>query len=218
MSISTTSVSHPIANSATVSGQELELALAFLGSPPLVPGEDAGAYEKLQAVVSSTIKPVDYLEAIWTKDVVDLEWEGQRYRRVKANLINGAKQEALANVLRPYFVHDPDWDPGEPSHQILALQWIQGDQKAIEKVQNYLGSADLTKDLIMAEAVSVKISNLERLDRMIMSSEARRDNALREIEHHRESFAVKPRRAGAKVEDAEFREIGDKPGDEKQPG
>jgi hypothetical protein len=33
------------------------------------------------------MKPVDFLEIMWTRDIVDLQWEIIRYRRIKADLI-----------------------------------------------------------------------------------------------------------------------------------
>ncbi len=45
------------------------------------------------------------------------------------------------------------------------------------------------------------INDLRRLDLMVMSKEARRDNAYREIERRREVFAKKLRRAVDRLED-----------------
>ena len=49
--------------------------VAPFGPPPLIQGEDRGAYDKLLARVSAAVKPVDILEEIWVHDIVDLEWE-----------------------------------------------------------------------------------------------------------------------------------------------
>jgi hypothetical protein len=62
--------------------------LAFFGSPPLVPGEDAHAYDELLTMVTERVKPADVLEAILVRDYVDLQWELQRLRRIKADLIS----------------------------------------------------------------------------------------------------------------------------------
>ena len=61
--------------------------LSFLGAPPLIPGESGEDYEKLVSAVTNTMKPVDLMETIWTRDIVDLQWDIIRFRRIKADLI-----------------------------------------------------------------------------------------------------------------------------------
>ena len=60
--------------------------LSFLGAPPLIPGEFAGDYEKLVSAVTNTMKPADFMETIRTRDIVDLQWDIIRFRRIKADL------------------------------------------------------------------------------------------------------------------------------------
>ena len=45
-------------------------------------------------------------------------------------------------------------------------------------------------DDVMAQTLGQNIDTYERIDRMLASAETRRNNALREIERHRESFAT----------------------------
>ena len=70
-----------------------------------------------------------------------------------------------------------------------------------------LKKADLSMDDAMAEALAQNIDTFERADRMLASSEARRNNALREIDRHREVLGDAMRRAVDEVEDAEFRDV-----------
>jgi hypothetical protein len=44
-------------------------------------------------------------------------------------------------------------------------------------------------DTVMAQTLALKIDEIERIDRMTMTTEARRNAALREIERHRPSQA-----------------------------
>ena len=53
----------------------------------------------------------------------------------------------------------------------------------------------------MAEALSINIDVTERVDRMFASNEARRNNALREIDRHRETLAAAVRQAIEEVEE-----------------
>jgi hypothetical protein len=62
-------------------------------------------------------------------------------------------------------------------------------------------------DDVMAEALSSKIDTFERIDRMLASSEARRNNALREIDRHRSTLGAAVRQAIDEVQNAEFRDV-----------
>jgi hypothetical protein len=52
-----------------------------------------------------------------------------------------------------------------------------------------------------------KLDSFERLDRMLASAEARRNNALREIDRHREALGGAVRQAIDEVQDTEFRDV-----------
>jgi hypothetical protein len=174
-------------------------ALAFFAPPPLIEGEDAGAYDDLLARISGALKPSDILEEIWVRDVVDLTWDAFRLRRLKAKLLTATAHEGMAATLRPLV----DWDR---AHQ-LAWKWAARDKTAVATVETTLASAGVTMDGVMARTLSLQISDIERIDRMESMAESRRNFILREIERHRESFARTLRRALEDVEDAEFEVI-----------
>ncbi len=58
-----------------------------------------------------------------------------------------------------------------------------------------------------ARTLESKLDSFERLDRMLASAEARRNNALREIDRHREALGAAARQAVDEVEDVEFRDV-----------
>ena len=57
------------------------------------------------------------------------------------------------------------------------------------------------------EHLKITVDGLERIDRMILSAEARRNNALREIERHRIRLAEALRRATDNLVEAEYAEV-----------
>lgn len=89
---------------------------------------------------------------------------------------------------------------------VLRRDWARRDAKAIEKVDKLLASAGLTIDAVIAQTLALKLDQVERIDRMIMNAEARRNAVLREVDRHRASVAQALRRA-ANVEDGQFTEI-----------
>ena len=68
----------------------------------------------------------------------------------------------------------------------------------------------------IAGGVARSIDALERIDRMVMTMEARRNAAYREAERYRIGLGERLREATEQVEDAEFREVDDAPGEPKR--
>ena len=70
-----------------------------------------------------------------------------------------------------------------------------------------LTKAQLSVEDVMATTLDYKLDSYERLDRMLSSAEARRNNALREIDRHRSSLGAAVRRVIDEVEDVEFQDV-----------
>jgi hypothetical protein len=74
-------------------------------------------------------------------------------------------------------------------------RWAARSQEAVEEVETALRAAGLGIDAVMARTLSVRIADIDRIDRMTMAAEARRTAALREIQHNRAAFARHVERA-----------------------
>src|SRR5262249_11925269 len=174
----------------------------FFGPPPLLDGEDPAAYDDLLARVSGAVKPADIIEEIWVRDVVDLTWEVQRLRQLKAKLLAVNAHEGLEIILERL----TDCFRAEG----LSELWLKGDADSIKEVEELLASAELNMEDVMAQTLALKLDDIERIDRMTMNLEARRNAVLREVDRHRASVAQALRRAVNNIEDAQFEEIGAK--------
>ena len=172
---------------------------SLFGPRPLIEGEDAAAYDELLARFSATIKPKDVLEEMWIRDVVDLTWETLRMRRLKAALLTSGMSQGLKRLLAPLF--------GWPSAESLSKQWAERDRQAIKEVDKLLVSMGLTMDAVVAQALLADIDSFERIDRMVMNVEARRNAALREMERHRTTLAQALRQASDDVVEADFEDV-----------
>ena len=184
------------------------------GPAPLLPTDEAAGYDELLARISAHVKPSDPIEALYTRDIVDLTWELLRYRRYKARILEGAVPRALEEKLAP-FVNDrhrfgalPHYDPDGARQPTPAMElvsdWIKHDAKAVERVGEILASAKLTMEDVRAHALLLELSAIERLDRLIASTEARRNGVMREIERYRALLAHALQTATREAEDAEF--------------
>ena len=171
--------------------------MALLAHSPLIPGENAESYNDLLARISGTLQPSDILEEIWVRDVVDLVWDAFRLRRLKAHLLKAAAHEGMAQLIGPLL----DWNlTGQTSRR-----WAIGHEEAVKTVKATLAAADMDMNSVMARTLALKIHEIERIDRMTMAAEARRNAVLREIERHRASFARTLRRTVDDVEEVDVK-------------
>ena len=167
---------------------------------PLLPGEKETDYAEVALRIVKAATPRDAIEDILTRDVIDLSWEVLRLRRLKAGLLRGAIGSGLSAVM--YRLGYEEEFAGE-----LAANWAAGKKAAQKTVAAALQKAQLTMEDVMAETLEGKIDSFERFDRLLESSEGRRNKALREIDRHRAAFGAAMRQAIDEVQDAEFRDV-----------
>jgi hypothetical protein len=167
---------------------------------PLLPGEKETDYAEAALRIVKAATPRDAIEDLLTRDVIDLSWEVLRLRRLKAGLLRGAIGSGTSEVMYRLGYE-------EESAEELAANWAAGKKAAQKEVAAALQKAQLTMEDVMAETLEGKIDSFERFDRMLASSEVRRNNALREIDRHRAAFGAPVRQAIDELQDAEFRDV-----------
>jgi hypothetical protein len=180
----------------------------FFGPAPLIPGEEASAYQALLDNISTAVRPADMLEEILARDVVYLVWEAERLRRLKASLLQAAAFEGVKKIAASLISDDPF--SVSDAAQDLSERWARREPKALKKVDSLLTSAGLTIDAVMAQTLALNLDDVERIERMISSAEARRNNALHEIDRHRSALGAALRAAienAETAEDAEFTDV-----------
>jgi hypothetical protein len=96
---------------------------------------------------------------------------------------------------------------GYGAARTIGARWASVEKSARDEVAAALKKAQLSIEDVMAEALDSRIDTFERIDRMLGGAEGRRNNALREIDRHREALGAAMRRAVDEAEDAEFRDV-----------
>jgi len=172
---------------------------AGFGAPVLLEGEDGAHYDKLLTQVTAAVAPTDVIEEFWVRDVVELLWEAMRLRRLKASLLRSSAIKGLEHLLMLLL------DYSEAN--ALAKAWYAREEGALNEVQELLDSAGLSMDSVMSQTLSKKMDDVERIDRMLASAEARRHIVLREVDRHRAAVAARLQKAAKDIEDAEFSEV-----------
>ena len=159
----------------------------LLGPPPLLHNESLVDYEGLKARLRAKIVPQDVLEEIWVRDILDLQWEVLRMRRLKARLLANSSPAGLESLLHRRINYS---DVGK-----FVDAWGRGKKEDLREIEQLLETRGLSLDDVDAHSFLKRLEPLESIDRMISHAEARRNNALREIERAREAAARKLRAA-----------------------
>jgi hypothetical protein len=193
----------PSSSVARLSGEDSFSRVAGIAPAPLLPGEQETEYANLIARIMAVAQPRDAIEDLLTRDVIDLSWEILRLRRIKAGILKASMSDGVREVLDGLGCGRTLGDYTKR----LGQSWAAGDKESRKEVMAALRAAGLTIDEVTAKTFESKLDSFERLDRMLASAEARRNNALREIDRHRESLGRAMRQAIDEVQDAEFRDV-----------
>jgi hypothetical protein len=174
--------------------------IVAIAPAPLLPGEKQADYAEVAMRIVRAAQPRDAIEEFLVRDVIDLTWEILRLRRAKAGMLRASMGVGVQNLLASV-------GSGYPETKNLGESWAAGNDAARTKVDVILKKAGLTIEEVTAKTLEKKIDVFERIDRMLASAEARRNNALREIDRHREALGGGVRRSIEEIEDAEFRDV-----------
>ncbi|AWN41421.1 HNH endonuclease [Methylobacterium durans] len=200
----------PAALPASMSGElllALPIHLAFLFEDcPLLPGEDPSQYEAVLASIVQQVKPRDVVEALWVKDLVGLVWEAKRLRLWRQRIVDQARLQAAEALIKPVLeAQDKSAFQGiseiERKACDLALSWLNGKAAEAATVETLLQGRGLTTADVIAKAFELRLPDLERVDRMVMNADNRRDTLLRGIERRRASLGQSLRAASNDIID-----------------
>jgi hypothetical protein len=161
---------------AAVAGQVQRLEL--FGPPLVLEGEDAAAHDELLARLYAAVKPVDVIDEMLIADIVALEWEVLRWRRLKRTLMREPGLKALEVFLieqleSNYALHREHFQsylkeiladslPPEQadSAEMLAAKCTPNNEEGDEMLDKVLGSIGLDSNKVMDDARADKAKEL----------------------------------------------------------
>lgn len=138
--------------------------LLLFGPAPLLYSEHPAVYDDLLAQVSEAVSPLDTLERIWVRDIVDLSWEILRLRRIKVTVINLAVWDELVDTLNALADSDDETPEGaaqaDATEEAAAAEEVdetdaQGPEDE-ETDDSYLTVAELVDGWIKREPAMVQ--------------------------------------------------------------
>jgi hypothetical protein len=163
--------------------------IVLLPQTPLLISESADEFDRIRDALDQEIEPRGIIEQMYVSDIACLIWEILRLRRCKAALINSQIHAALITVLTQILR-----EPGQGGFEVeaeakkLAYAW-NNNKVARRRVLKLLAQKQLDESAIEAEAIQKLSTEIEQLDRMLTSSESRRNKALRAISEYRGGLA-----------------------------
>jgi hypothetical protein len=150
--------------------------LSLFGPPLVLEGEDAAAYDEVFGRFCAAVKPVDVIDEMFIDDIVSLEWEVLRWRRLKSTLMQEAGFKALqsflagqlddhlyservADLLAKTLQHNL---PKEHAHsaQTLVRDYVRNKQHAVDTITEVLAGINLNIGEIRYEARTDKAREL----------------------------------------------------------
>jgi hypothetical protein len=173
----------------------------LIPTAPLLLTESKDEFNLIRDNLNDQLKPRGIIEQMYVEDVTYLVWEILRLRRSKAAIINLAFRDALTEVVMQ-LLHKP----GEYKHELedraedLAREWFS-DLNVRKQIAELLREFDLDETALEAEAFRKSADDLEGIDRLMASAEARRDKALMCIAQYRGDFGALLRESSDRLVD-----------------
>jgi hypothetical protein len=153
-------------------------------NPALIPGEYASDYRAFAKQVCAALDVQNILEGIQARDIVNLDWEMQRWRKLSTALLTPP-----APTLSHIGTLEAAWGKDYAQSTIDAAN------------QRFKGPEALAKRFV------AHASELEQVDRTIAGLEIRRNNAWREFQRNREGTKRRSPLVSDDVLEAEYVEM-----------
>ena len=171
----------------------------FFDDPPLVGNERREDFENLFLTIAAAVKPADAIEWMLTRDVLAYAWEIRRERRIKADIIELKRKEALRES--SFRLTPEDYR----REQAIA----KGEAENSSMFRKKQSKPEAKKEdlrLGLPEAYVLGSRDIDIIDARIASYEYRRNAVLRDLASYSEAKARRADKATRDVIDGEFTE------------
>ena len=154
----------------------------------ILPGENRREFELVRRMVIQDIEPTTPVEWLCILDLVEMSWEILRYRRLKQEVLERFRRDAIASSLRRI---DGAGIPAECRGlvekycQDSAAEWSV-DQAAATEIEARLRRSGIDQAGLNVEVFLVAREVFSLFDQLMQSAQDRRSALLREIAVRRE--------------------------------
>jgi hypothetical protein len=153
----------------------------YFRKPPLLISESRSDYDKMLNDTIIAFAPTNTFEWLLVKDIADLTWELRRLGKNKAGIVNLTWKEAINMIVASLLTGDQE------ERRRVAQE--RADVYFTEEGQNWvltlLAKHELTVDSIAAQATTLRLPELNILDRRMERIRVSRMAIARDISYHR---------------------------------
>ena len=173
-----------------------EALLRAICAPDILPDEDADSFAYLRQAMFQDLEPKSPYEQLLAEQMVALEWDTVRYRRLRDNLLRDEVREFAVGALCSTRISRVKGLQVNPKFTAQAQDLVAQDSDRRQSALRILEEKQITPSEIMAKAYQNIAKDLEVFERQIAESETRRRKLRDDYERVRGS---RPKQ----VEDAE---------------
>ena len=161
----------------------------------LLPGEDEADFEALRTGLLRDLAPSSPYEQVLAQNLVDLEWEFYRYRKLRNDILRKKFVDLAIGALLHGYIGEAHPTPESESY---AKALVDPDSELREAARAVLASHDIDEGWILATAYAEEQETLAPFERHIVELEKRRRRLKADFD------ALKSARARQTIPEAEI--------------
>lgn len=165
-------MSRNIAKTASIGSAE-ELLRAIC-APDVLPDENADSFDYLRQALFADLEPKTPYEQLLAEQMVALEWDAVRYRRLRDNLLKSEFRVFAEGVFAIGRIGPVELRFKDTSYKEKALALVGRDGDRREAALALLVETQITPAEIMAKAYQSMAKDLDVFERQIVETETRR--------------------------------------------
>lgn len=151
-----------------------EELLRAICAPDVLPDEKADKFEYLRQALFQDLEPKSPYEQLLAEQMVALEWDAVRYRRLRDNLLKGEFRELSKGVFALGAIGRVNPKLETEKSKAQALDLVAQDNDRRQSALNILADMEIQPSEIMAKACQQVAKDLEVFERQIAETETRR--------------------------------------------
>ncbi|MDF1706622.1 MAG: hypothetical protein P1U72_00870 [Paracoccaceae bacterium] len=151
-----------------------EELLQAICAPDVLPDEKADKFEYLRQALFQDLEPKSPYEQLLAEQMVALEWDAVRYRRLRDNLLKGEFRELSKGVFALGAIGRVNPKLETEKSKAQALDLVAQDNDRRQSALNILADMEIQPSEIMAKAYQQVAKDLEVFERQIAETETRR--------------------------------------------
>lgn len=175
----------------------------MLAPAHIVRSEDVDAYDMLMYQYAEAVRPQDFVEWMWIRDLTDQTWEELRAKRARGVRLRLAQRETVELIMKAHYPANIE-NSVEMEFEIQkdVSDILRGEEVPVAGFKLIRERFDLKGFDMFGAVYQACLTDMERLQRIADRANARRNMTLREIDRRRDAAARRARHVSTTVIDA----------------